>query len=100
VEINLGDRALRRRIPHRKENGIDQKYCKSCDDWHKLDGFNRKSASFDGLETKCKACAQKKSSKFREKHPAYDKDYQMKNSDKLKEYKKEYYRKKKLIDAI
>lgn len=87
---------MRRRIPRRIEQGIEQKYCKSCDKWHNLEEFNRKVASFDHLETKCKQCARKKSAQFRSDHPSYDKDYQDKHTTRLQAYKREYYRKKKL----
>lgn len=86
---------MRKRVPHNTIDGIECKYCKSCDSWHNLDQFNKKAASYDGLETKCKKCAQLKSAKFRLDNPAYDKDYQQKNSEILKQYKKDYYIKKK-----
>lgn len=93
---------MRKRIPHELRDGIEVKYCKSCDDvkdavcWYPLSEFNMKLASYDGLETKCKKCAQKKSAAFRQNNPEFDKNYQAKNSDKLKAYKREYYIKKKL----
>jgi len=71
---------MRRRIPHKMdEKGEETKYCKVCDKWFSLSCFNKKMASWDGLETKCKECAQKKSSKFRQDNPSYDKEYQSKN---------------------
>lgn len=90
---------MRTRIPHKIENDIEEKYCKVCDSWHPITNFNSKRASWDALETKCKHCAQKKSAKFREQNPAYDKEYQSKNLEDLKTYKREYYQKKKLADT-
>lgn len=87
---------MRRRIPHEIKDGVELKYCKSCDTWYPLSDFNAKQASWDGRETKCKACAQKKSAAFREENPNYDKDYQAKNLEELRAYKREYYQKKKL----
>jgi len=86
---------MRRRIPHRIVHGIEQKYCKTCDNWFKLEDFNKKVASFDGRETKCKNCAQKKSAKFRQKNPEYDKMYQSKHNERLQAYKRSYYQRKK-----
>jgi len=87
---------VRKRILHRIEQGVEEKYCKICDSWHKLSIFNTKAASWDSLETKCKDCAQKKSSKFRLNNPDYDKRYQSKNIERLRAYKRDYYRNKKL----
>lgn len=87
---------MRRRIPHRIEQGEEEKYCKSCESWYKLSAFNKKAASYDGLETKCKECAQTKSAKFRLSNPDYDKTYQSKHIERLRAYKREYYRSKKL----
>lgn len=87
---------MRKRIPHEIRDGIEVKYCKVCDKWFPLSEFNKKMASWDGLETKCKSCAQKKSAAFRADHPSYDKEYQSKNLDDLRAYKREYYQKKKL----
>jgi len=89
---------MRRRIPHRTVDGEVQKYCKKCDNWFFLTEFNQKKVSYDGLETKCKKCAQKKSAAFRKDNPSYDKSYQEKNLERLRDYKKEYYNKKKLED--
>jgi len=89
---------MRQRIPHRIESHIEQKYCKKCDDWHVLNSFNKKSVSYDGLETKCKQCAQKKSAKFRQTHPDYDKQYQVKHNERLRAYKRDYYRKKREVN--
>jgi len=88
---------MRRRIPHRIEQGLEQKYCKKCDDWHTLNSFNKKAVSYDGLETKCKQCAQTKSAKFRQSHPDYDKQYQVKHSERLRAYKRLYYRRQKEV---
>ena len=72
---------MRRRIPHKTDDkGVELKYCKQCDQWFPLEHFNKKQASYDGLETKCKGCAQKKSAKFRQENPAYDKEYQIKKN--------------------
>jgi len=90
---------MRSRIPHRIIDGEEQKYCKKCDSWFFLTEFNTKNSSWDKCETKCKKCAQKKSSEFRQNHPNYDKGYQKKNIERLKDYKKEYYNKKKLEES-
>jgi len=89
---------MRRRIPHRTISGIEQKYCKTCDQWHSLEKFNKKAASYDGLETKCKQCAQSKSAKFRKSHPNYDKQYQVQNNERLRAYKREYYQRNRKVD--
>jgi hypothetical protein len=91
---------MRKRIPHdyiKDENGnlIEVKYCKPCDKWKQLDEFNSKQSSYDGKETQCKECTRKKSAKFRDKNKDYDREYQQKNFPKLKEYKRQYYLKKK-----
>lgn len=87
---------MRRRIPHEIKDGVEIKYCKVCDQWYPLSEFNSKQASWDGKETKCKSCAQQKSAKFRQENPTYDKSYQQKNLEDLRNYKREYYKKKKL----
>jgi len=86
--------SMRKRIPHKIIDGAEAKYCKPCDIWHGLSEFNKKKASYDGLETKCKACAKKKSERFRRENPSYDREYQVKNADRLKIYKRDYYQKK------
>jgi hypothetical protein len=75
---------------------LEEKYCSQCENWYPLSEFNKKQASWDSYETKHKACAQKKSATFRQENPTYDKKYQEKNSEELKTYKKEYYKKKRL----
>jgi len=90
---------MRKRIAHRIENGIEQKYCKPCNTWCNLENFNKKRASSDNLETKCRDCAKKKSKKFRNENPSYDREYQVKNAERLKAYKRNYYQKKK-VEAL
>lgn len=87
---------MRKRIPHRvNDEGVEEKFCPKCNEgegaWHPLTEFNKKKASYDGLETKCKDCTRKKSRKYRESNPEYDKNYQKKNKDYLRAYKREYY---------
>lgn len=90
---------MKKRIPHRfNENGIEEKYCNQCEQWHFVSNYNMKSASWDKLETKCKDCTKKKSAEFRKENPDYDKEYQFKNKESLKIYKKEYYNKKKISE--
>jgi hypothetical protein len=89
---------MKKRIPHMiDDNGKEFKYCKICNQFISIGEFNFKNASWDGLETCCKGCKQKKSYQFRVKNPGYDKEYQEENKEKLKTYKKEYYIKKKQI---
>lgn len=87
---------MRRSIPHTVIDGVDHKYCKPCDQFYPLGEFNKKAASKDGYETKCKKCAKAKSAKFRQDKPNFDKEYQQKNLEKLKEYKRAYYLRKKM----
>jgi hypothetical protein len=92
---------MRQKIPHRfnEELQREEKFCPKCNEgegaWHPIENFNKKRASYDGLETKCKDCTVKKSKSYRDSNPEYDKKYQEKNKDYLKAYKKEYYMRKK-----
>jgi len=89
---------MRKRTPHRMNGDDEEKFCPLCNDgegeWHPIASFNRKLASWDNLETKCKHCTKKKSKKYRADNPHYDKEYQEKNRDALKAYKREYYYRK------
>lgn len=97
---------MRQKLPHKinEETGVEEKFCPKCDGtdatgvpgaWRPLSEFNKKRASYDGLETKCKNCTKCKSKNYRSENPDYDKEYQEKNKEYLKSYKKEYYMRKK-----
>lgn len=88
---------MRKRTPHRinEQTNVEEKFCPKCNVWNELQSFNKKTVSWDGLETKCINCARLKSAKFRQENPQFDKDYQNKNRDKLREYKRQYYHAKK-----
>lgn len=75
--------SMGKKILHKIKDGVEYKYCKICDQWHFLYNFNKKSASWDNLETKCKTCAQNKSTTFKQNNPTYNKDYY--SSNHLKE---------------
>lgn len=89
---------MRKRLPHKFIDDVEHKFCAHCNDgegeWHPLVNFNKKKASYDGLETKCKGCTKKKSKKYRQENPDYDREYQEKNKEALRAYKREYYRRK------
>lgn len=49
----------KKRTEHRTSNGIEEKLCYKCMEWHPLDSFGSDKNAWDGLQHECKECRKK-----------------------------------------
>ena len=45
-----------RRVQHRFQGTLEEKYCSTCDDWKALKEFSKSKKISDGLQSNCKVC--------------------------------------------
>ena len=90
---------VRKRIPHKFENGLEYKRCSKCTTYKLLKQFTSNKTRWDKKRPFCKCCEKKYYIKNKEKIKAREKKYYIKNKEKIavkrKKYMKENYEKNK-----
>ena len=83
---------------------ISSKECAKCNATKPAAEFHRKKATKDGLHYYCKPCNSGLSKEYysenREEKIKYQKEYALRNSDKIRDYKRDYARKKRQSDPL
>lgn len=76
------------------------KTCIKCNIAKSLDDFPKRKESKDGRRGHCTSCEKLRKKEYRLKYPNVDKEYLLKNIDKIREYRKNLEKRKRNNDSL